>query len=250
MSRLIALWAHPRSISTAMERVMRERGDLWCAHEPFMYDYYVARQVRIMPGFDVQPGHPVGYKAVRDMLLKEAAGADVFFKDMAYYVVPKIFDDPEFLSRVTHTFIVRHPMASILSYHKLDPNLTLEEVGIEALWQLYQAARDAGLSPVVVEAETVRADARGTMRALWEAIGLEWREEAFDWQKPPKDWEQVGAWHEEVSTSQGIRAADAEEMVRKQMEFDALAEVHPHLQEFLDHHMPFYQQLSKVALVP
>jgi hypothetical protein len=39
MHPLIALWSHPRSMSTAIERVMRERGDLDCAHEPFLYDY-------------------------------------------------------------------------------------------------------------------------------------------------------------------------------------------------------------------
>lgn len=31
---IIALWCHPRSMSTAMERVMRERGDCRCFHEP------------------------------------------------------------------------------------------------------------------------------------------------------------------------------------------------------------------------
>ena len=48
------LWSHPRSMSTATERIMRERGDLDCAHEPFMYDYYVHRKRRVMPHFDVQ----------------------------------------------------------------------------------------------------------------------------------------------------------------------------------------------------
>ena len=69
MHPIIALWSHPRSMSTATERIMRERGDLDCAHEPFMYDYYVHRQVRKMPHFDVQDGHPTSYGAIRDMLL-------------------------------------------------------------------------------------------------------------------------------------------------------------------------------------
>ena len=58
MYPIIVLWTHPRSLSTAIERVMRERGDLTCFHEPFMYDYYVHRQVRVMPHFDVMPDHP------------------------------------------------------------------------------------------------------------------------------------------------------------------------------------------------
>ena len=43
---IIALWSHPRSMSTAFERIMRARGDLDCLHEPFMYDYYINRAPR------------------------------------------------------------------------------------------------------------------------------------------------------------------------------------------------------------
>lgn len=250
MHKLIALWAHPRSMSTATERVMRERGDLDCLHEPFMYDYYVGQGRGGFPGFNDKDGHPTDYTGIRDMLLQRAGQGPVFFKDMAYYVVPHICEDTAFFRRITHTFLIRSPMASILSYHKLDPGFSRDEVGLEAQWRLYEAACEAGLSPVVIEAEAVRADPKGTMRAYWSAVGLEYREEAFDWQAPPKDWENVSAWHEEASTSAGIRTADAEEMVRKEMEFEALVETEPHLGEYLAHHLPFYRKLSDVALVP
>lgn len=41
MNLIIALWIHPRSNSTAFERVMTERKDLKILHEPFAYFYYV-----------------------------------------------------------------------------------------------------------------------------------------------------------------------------------------------------------------
>ncbi|WP_135501917.1 hypothetical protein [Roseovarius aestuariivivens] len=249
MHKILALWAHPRSMSTATERVMRERGDLACLHEPFMYDYYVGHG-RDFPGFEPAKDHPTDYAGIRAMLRQAAEKGPVFFKDMAFYVVPRMLDDPVFMAEITHTFLVRSPMASILSYHKLDPDFGLEEVGIEAQWRLYDAARNAGLSPVVIEAESVRADPKGTMRAYWNAVGLDYREAAFDWQAPPKDWEHVSAWHEEASTSSGIRTADAEEMLRKEMEFEALVERAPHLQAYLDHHAPFYAKLSEAALWP
>lgn len=251
MHKLIALWSHPRSMSTATERVMRERGDLICAHEPFMYDYYVNRGAGVMPHFDVQPDHPTVYGAIRDMLLARAENGPVFFKDMAYYVVPRIFDDPDFMARLTHVFLIRHPLASILSYHKLDTGFSLEEVGLEAQWRLYEAVTAAGLDAPVIEAETMRADPRGLMRRLWARIGLDWRDAAFDWAaEVPADWQQVGAWHEEASTSSGIRAPDAEEFLRKELEFEALESEHPHLRGYLDHHLPFYRRLAGVALVP
>lgn len=251
MNKLIALWSHPRSMSTAMERVMRERGDLDCAHEPFMYYHYIGQGRRPFPGFEAQPDHPTSYEGIRDMLVERAKARPVFFKDMAYYVMPEIADDPEFLARVTHCFLVRHPLASILSYHKLDPDMSCREIGLEDEWKLYETVTGAGHDAVVIEAETVRADTRGTMAALWQRIGLEFREEAFDWNREaPSDWENVSAWHEQASSASGIRAADAEEMLRKEAEFEELVETAPRLRDYLDHHLPFYQKLAEVALVP
>ncbi|MEL7258796.1 MAG: hypothetical protein AAFN80_13270 [Pseudomonadota bacterium] len=247
MRKIIALWAHPRSMSTATERIMRERGDLICLHEPFMHDYYVG-QGRDFPGFEPVEGHPTDYEGILAMLESEADRQSVFFKDMAYYVVPRMLEDTKALGRITHSFLIRSPLASILSYYKLDQGFTRDHVGLEAQWRLYEAVRAAGHEAVVLDAETVRADPKGTMRAYWARVELEYREAAFDWQAPPREWEHVSAWHEEAMTSSGIRTADAEEMLRKEMEFEALAEEVPHLREYLDHHAPFYQKLSDVAL--
>ena len=249
MHKLIALWSHPRSMSTATERVMRERGDLWCAHEPFMYDYYVHRKVARMPHFDVQPDHPTEYEAIRDMLLQRAGEGPVFFKDMAYYVVPRILSDPDFVHRLSHVFLIRNPVASILSYHKLDPEVTQEEIGIEAQWRLYEGLVKMGADPVVIEAEAVQRDTSGMMTALWQRIGLPVRDAAFDWQGAvPKDWAQVGSWHDQASASTGIRPIGADEMARKDREFAALSRAYPHLSAFLAHHAPFHRHLQEVAL--
>ena len=253
MKPIIALWSHPRSMSTAMERVMRARGDLDCAHEPFMYDYYVARRVRAMPHFEVEPDHPTSYRGIRDMLLARAERQAVFFKDMSYYVVPQIFDDPDFCTRLTNCFLIRDPLASIVSYHKLDPELTLEEIGLEAQWRHFEALRaTSGVTPPVVEAEAVRVDPKGVIGALWRAIGLEHREDAFDWDddKTPQDWAQVGGWHGEVATSSGIRALSQEEREAQKARFDALAAAHPHLRAFWEHHRPFYEKLKAQAIRP
>jgi hypothetical protein len=81
---VIALWSHPRSMSTAFERIMRARGDLECLHEPFMYDYYINRSTRQLPNFDAIEDHPRSYDAIRDMILEKAERGPVFFKDMSY----------------------------------------------------------------------------------------------------------------------------------------------------------------------
>ncbi len=42
VNRIIALWAAPRSVSTAFERMMMERGDHAVVHEPFSAHYYLS----------------------------------------------------------------------------------------------------------------------------------------------------------------------------------------------------------------
>ena len=61
---------------------MRERGDLECLHEPFMYFYYVERRVREMPHFDVDPAQPTTYESIREHLLEKTERQAVFIKDI------------------------------------------------------------------------------------------------------------------------------------------------------------------------
>ncbi len=227
---------------------MRERGDLDCAHEPFMYDYYVNRQTRQMPHFDVQDNHPVDYASIRDMLLQRADKRTVFFKDMSYYVMPHILEDTEFQDRLVNCFLIRNPIASILSYFKLDAEVTREEIGIEAQWRHYSALKAGGQNPVVIEAEAVRRDTRGSLREMWEIIGLPFSEAAFDWQdEKPKDWAQVDGWHSDVSSSKAIRELTLDELMDQERAFFAGAQEQPKMLVYLEHHLPYYLRLKNAA---
>lgn len=247
MFPIIALWSHPRSMSTAMERIMRERGDMQCFHEPFMYDYYVNHNNRMMPHFDINEDHPVTYQDVRDMLLKQAAKSPVFLKDMSYYVFPHILSDKKFGKHLTNCFLIRDPIASIQSYFKIDPGMLCEEIGLEAQWRHFDAlCEETGDAPVVLNAEDIRRNVKGCVRAFWDAIGLSDIPEAFEWgTKPPEDWQQVGAWHGDVTTSRSIRPLDKAENEAKKKTFAELVKKAPDMQRYLDHHQPFYNRLME-----
>jgi hypothetical protein len=246
---IIALWSHPRSMSTAFERIMRARGDLDCLHEPFMYDYYVNRSTRQMPHFDAMDEHPKNYDAIRDMILARADDGPVFFKDMSYYVVPHLLADETFLNRVTHSFLVRDPHASILSYAKLDPDMLLEEIGLEAQWRHAEAVMArTGKAPVVVRSEAVQADPEGQMARYWDAVGLAHAPQALHWDDPaPADWQQVQGWHGEVMASSTIRPITPEQAARVSADFDGLAAQHPRFGQYLEHHLPFHERLLRYA---
>lgn len=56
MNRMIALWAHPRSRSTVLERVFIERGDFEVFHEPFAHVAFNERSA--IPHDDLNCGLP------------------------------------------------------------------------------------------------------------------------------------------------------------------------------------------------
>lgn len=232
-------------MSTSVERLMRERGDFQCLHEPFMYHYYLNQKHREMPHFNPQAAHPVCYEEVRDMILQKAQKSPVFFKDMSYYVESDIINDSEFCESVTHCFLIRNPQATIASYYQLDKALTLAEVGIEAQWRHYSHLVKSGIKPCVLQAESIRKDARAVVQSWWEAIGLKNVEDAFEWDNNhPHDWNQVKGWHQDSISSTSIRPRSAGDAQQEVQRFEAAALEAPHLRSYLAHHEVFYKRLK------
>jgi hypothetical protein len=231
-------------MSTAFERIMRTRGDLECLHEPFMYDYYINRAKRQMPHFEAMEGHPRSYAAIRDMIVAKAEQGPVFFKDMSYYVMPHLFEDEAFVRRLTHSFLIRDPKASIVSYAKLDPDFTSEELGYEAQWRHVEGLLARGGAAVIVQSEQVQADPRGAMRRYWQAVGLADKPEALDFgDDTPADWQQVAGWHKNALTSKGVNPLTAEKAREIEADFARLVTAQPRFGEMLAQHAPFYEKL-------
>ncbi|SEO20265.1 hypothetical protein SAMN04490248_102230 [Salinihabitans flavidus] len=228
---------------------MRARGDVKCFHEPFMYHYYLGEGRGRFPHFEPQDDHPQRYDAIKTMLFDAAEAGPVFFKDMSYYVIPDALTDDDLLTRVANVFLVRDPRRSIASYYKLDPELSLPEIGLEAQYRhASHIAERLGVWPLVLEADRVQADPQTSADALFAAGGLPPAPHALDLGAAgrPKDWEGVANWHREALSHDRIRAPetlpDADEV------FEAAAHKAPRLRAMLDHHWPFYEKLRARAL--
>jgi len=228
---------------------MRERGDLECLHEPFMYHYYLNQKHRDMPYFEPKKDHPVTYEGVRDMIMEKAQSSPVFFKDMAYYINSDIINDKEFCKSVTHCFLIRNPAAAIASYYALDNEVTLSEIGIEAQWQVYNHLIDSGIKPVVLQAESIRKEPLPFITSWWKAIGLNGDESAFEWgPESPEDWQQVKTWHQEAMKSKSIHPWTEEDVQKEKDCFKASAVEAPQLHSYMEHHMFFYERLKNESL--
>ena len=82
MNKIIALWATPRSTSTAFEWMMRQRGDLYCMHEPFGEAWYQGEEPlcpRYKYGDKTTPG--LTLESVWDNIQHLANKHKIFFKD-------------------------------------------------------------------------------------------------------------------------------------------------------------------------
>ena len=228
---------------------MRERGEFECLHEPFMYHYYLNCNYREMPYFEPHADHPLTYDDVRAMILTKAETSPVFFKDMGYYIDSEIINDPEFCESVTHCFLIRSPQAAIASYYQLDNEVTLAEIGLEAQWRLFCHLLDTGIQPTVIQAEDIQRDPRLIVGKWWEHIGLDANDTAFEWgDQSPEDWKQVAGWHQNTIATTSIRPRSDLDTQQEVDRFESAVNKAPHLSDYLDHHIKFYEQLKKHSI--
>ncbi|MEM7441337.1 MAG: hypothetical protein AAF393_17220 [Pseudomonadota bacterium] len=241
--KIHALWCHPRSMSTAIERIMLERGDLDIPHEPFMYHYYLGSGRGTFPGFDPLPGMPTTYEGIRDMIRDRSTAQPVFFKDMAYYIADELTGDPEFAGEMTHSFLIRDPAEAVISYSRKQSDFSLEEVGIEAQWRLYKALLDLGQRPLILKSEDIREDPAKQMARLWSHQDLSGAPHALSWSpETPKSWTTVAHWHPEVTASRGIKPPEKRHGTVKE-----LVELGAPFTDYVAHHRPFYEKLVAAA---
>ncbi|WP_405551860.1 hypothetical protein [Streptomyces sp. NBC_01171] len=240
----IALWSHPRSLSTAVERSFIERGDFTVFHEEFAYVFFMHEQRAAIPHKNPQDGHPLTYPDVRRMMEEARAERPVFHKDFPYHCLDHLLADPGYLRGQTHTFLVRDPEEAVLSHATVHPGVTREVLGYEPLARLFDAVRElTGETPVVINAADLAADPERTLAAYCAAIGVPFRPEALRWSSGERgEWATWSGWHTDVAASTGIGAPARKYRVSYE---DA-----PHLREFVQYCKPFYDHIDQYRLQP
>ncbi len=237
-SKPVALWAVPRSISTALERVFVERGDFKVFHEPFSVSYYYSPDRRSDRFAETEAKQEYEYAEILALMLSVEDRA-VYFKDMAYHIAGIM--SREFVSRFTNTFIIRDPAPVISSLSRFWPDFAPEETGYEQQHRLFGLAVENGEEPAVVDAADLIRDPEGTIKAYCEKIDVPFVAEALSWQPGPvPDWEMWTEWHEEAQESTGIKSQPLEDDT----------DVPAGLESVYDRCLPYYQELHEKRLRP
>lgn len=239
MHRILALWATPRSVSTAFERMMIERADHTVFDEPFSAAYYFGPE-RVSDRFEgTLPGSRPD--EILASLRSAAQVRPVFFKDMAAHAVPYL--DASDLRDFVHTILVRDPRRALPSLARRWPDFTMEEAGYAALRELFTRARDArGEPPVVLEAGALRTSPEGVLRAWCDAVGIDFLPDALCWEPGMRpEWRLWREWYGTVAGSRGFHPA--EETRPPEVADRRLAEL-------IEECRPVYEELAALALEP
>jgi len=244
MHPIIALWAVPRSTSTAFEWMMRQRGDLDCLHEPFGEAWYQGEDPlwpRFQPGDKTTPNLTI--ESVWEAIKAKAENGPVFIKDFPHYI--NHMWDEAFLSHFTHAFLIRDPAKTLTSLYARWPDFDELEVGDpeqRALFDLVSALN--GKRPPVIDSDDLLEDPHGITAAFCDAVEIPFIPEALTWpaggDPSEHSWWDGGSFHANLAQSTGltpqprkyIDLEDAPERVRR-----VYRRMMPHYQHLFDHRL-------------
>ena len=142
-------------------------------------------------------------------------------------------------------------MASIVSYAKLDPDVSLDEIGLEAQAKHVDASEAAQRTQPRHRAkrESAERSRRTDAGLLVSRRALDHRPEALDFADDvPKDWQQVSGWHKDVMASKSILPWTDADVAKTRRQFDELVERAPHFAAYYAHHLPFHAALAALSL--
>ena len=240
MNSIIAFWVHPRSLSTAFERMMIERGDFEVLHEPFSLLYYYIEKRAHGTYMHPDPNAPTSWEEMVNYVFSKAEKKPLFFKDMSYHVIHHA--DSQFLENFTNTFLIRDPRQTLLSHYKMNPDFTYEEAGYEALYKLYKIVGEIqGKPPVIIDAADLENNPEYIVKRYCELIKIPFVLDALHW-KPGevKAWSVWKEWHIDAMKSSGF--------IKNMETFDFDLDVDPKLEEYYKKVSPFYEEMYELRI--
>lgn len=205
-SRPIALWATPRAVSTAFERMMIERGDHVVLDEPFSRAYYYGPERSSHRFTDDLPDS--GYDDVLAEIRAAGSGsrdAHVFFKDMAYHLGP--YADACPLDEFQNTFLIRDPAWAIPSLARIWEDFTEDETGYRAMECLVINREERARRPaVVIDSDELCAAPERVVKQWCAEVGIDFMPDALSW-KPgmQPEWKLWRDWYTSTAESRGFR---------------------------------------------
>jgi len=239
--RCIAMWSGPRNLSTAMMRAWGNRPDTTVIDEPFYAHFLHATGIDHPMREAVIEAGDTDWRRVAERLATPPAGGLVYQKHITTHWQPDF--TTEWLSGLSHAFLIRAPGPVVASYANKRPGGTPADLGYPQQAALFDAiATMHGEAPPVIDSERFLADPEGQLRTLCERLDVRFDARMLRWPRGARDSDGVwGAhWYDAVNRSTGFAAPARAD--RQPVALDPLQ------QRVADTCRPYYESLLRYAL--
>ena len=204
----LAVWSGPRNLSTALMYSFGNRPDCDPVDEPFYGPWLGASGADHPLREAVLAARGTDAEAAARRCAREVPGRIAYLKHMTHHMAEGF--PRGWMRGARHVFLVRHPARVVASYAaRRAPGW--EELGFAQAEALFEEASRLG-EPVVVEAEAVRDDPEGSLRALCDALGIGFEPAMLAWRAGPRAFDGPWAahWYEAVHRSTGFAGPEGE----------------------------------------
>jgi len=204
MLNRICLWSSPRNISTAMMYAFAQRDDTVAVDEP-LYAHYLRVTGIDHPGREetLNSQENDGEKVVANVILGDYDRPVVFLKQMTHHLVDL---DLRFMHHTKNILFIRDPKQIIASYAQVRPQVTMQDVGMEKQWWLFNYLTENNFSRVVLDSNEILRSPRNVLQQLCAAISIPFSKAMLHWPAGPKKEDGVWSkyWYENVHQSTGF----------------------------------------------
>ena len=223
MEKIICLWSCPRNVSTALMYSFGSREDTSIFDEP-LYGHYLRKSKLEHPGRDeiINSLECDGEKVINDIILKPENKIN-FHKLMTHFLIDL---DLSFLKKVTNILFIRDPKEIINSYHKVIPYPTIDDIGIEKQFKLFNYLKSNDQDVVVLDSKELLIDPEITLKKLYKKINIPFDKKMLKWKQGPKKEDGIWAkyWYQDVHKSNCFKKYKKQEIVLDSINIKLLKE--------------------------
>ncbi len=239
MTKRFHLISGPRNISTALMYSFGNRIDCSIVDEP-LYAHYLHHSGKDHPGRkEVMQTQDCDYnKVISEVFDKQYDTPYVFLKNMAHHID---YMSLEFLAGMHHIFLIRDIRRLIVSFDKVYPNPTIQDIGIRREFELYEHIREQGYQYAVIDSGELLKDPNMVLTILCKRLEIPFDKDMLRWEAGPRpeDGSWARHWYSNVHQSTGFSKT-----VTRSVELPE--RLVPLYEEALPYYKSLFQQAIKV----
>ena len=202
-TRILHMISGPRNLSTAMMYAFAQRKDTKVIDEPFYAHYLLSTGIDHPGREDTIKSMPHDPDHIQKSFFEFDKKPFLYLKDMAHHLIDM---DLGFLAKVENIFLIRNPYQLIASFTRVIKEPTMQDIGLEDEWRLFELMQTMGQTPVVLDTGDLLAIPEAMMEKFCAAISIPFDSNMLHWPKGgiPEDGVWARYWYKSLHESTGF----------------------------------------------